>query len=301
MHEHARGRCDTGAVLAIGLALGASACYGISNFLGPELSKTHALVAVLVISQLAALLACALYLAADGGAPLSAHYTTLAVVAGIGNAGGLIGFYKAAALGPLSVVAPIGAMGAIIPVVWGLARGDALSGLQVIGIVLSLGGAALVSRKTALPPQAQGLETHRVPRYEDRAKSIWWAALSAIAFGVFLTALPEASPHGRAWSLFDARLALLAALAIWAGSELREVRFRPSAVALTAPGLLLVAGTLLYTVAADHGQLSIVSVAGSLFPVFTIGLGVALLGERLSTSQAVGVLAALSGIVLVAI
>jgi len=70
---------------------------------------------------------------------------------------------------------------------------------------------------------------------------------------------------------------------------------------LTVPGLLLVAGTLLYTVAADHGQLSIVSVAGSLFPIFTIGLGVTLLGERLSRPQALGIAAALTGIALVAI
>ena len=45
------------------------------------------------------------------------------------------------------------------------------------------------------------------------------------------------------------------------------------AALLAIPGLLLVAGTLLYTVAADHGQLSIVSVLGSLFPVFTVGAG----------------------------
>jgi uncharacterized membrane protein len=288
-------------VLAISLALGASACYGISNFIGPELSKRHALVAVLVISQLAALAACAIYLVIDAGSPLSAHYTWIALVAGIGNAGGLIGFYKAAELGPLSVVAPIGAMGAIVPVIWGLSRGEALSAIQVVGIVLSLGGAALVSRRTEMPAQAEGLETHEVPRYSDRRRSILWAAVSAVAFGVFLTALPEASPHGRAWSLFDARLALLAAIALWAGSELREVRLRAANIALTVPGLLLVAGTLLYTVAADHGQLSIVSVAGSLFPIFTIGLGVTLLGERLSRPQALGIAAALTGIALVAI
>jgi drug/metabolite transporter (DMT)-like permease len=70
---------------------------------------------------------------------------------------------------------------------------------------------------------------------------------------------------------------------------------------LAIPGLLLVAGTVLYTVAADHGRLSIVSVLGSLFPVFTVALAAFLLGERLSRAQAAGVAAALGGIVLIAL
>ena len=70
---------------------------------------------------------------------------------------------------------------------------------------------------------------------------------------------------------------------------------------LAVPGLLLVGGTVLYTVAADHGQLSLVSVVGSLFPVFTVGLGVMLLGERLARLQALGVAAAMAGVVLIAL
>ena len=50
-------------LLAIVLALGSSACYGVSNFVGPQLAKRHALVAVLVTSQIAALIACLVYVA----------------------------------------------------------------------------------------------------------------------------------------------------------------------------------------------------------------------------------------------
>jgi drug/metabolite transporter (DMT)-like permease len=130
-------------VLALTLALGSSACYGVSNFLGPQLARRHTLVAVLMLSQGAALLACALYLAAAGGRALPAPDMWLALLAGVGNAGGLIGFYKAAELGPLSVAAPIGAVGAVIPVAWGLTNGDSLRPAQLLGIVLAMGGAAL--------------------------------------------------------------------------------------------------------------------------------------------------------------
>ena len=52
-------------MLAIALALGSSACYGVSNFIGPQLARRHAIVSVLVVSQVAALIGCALYLAGD--------------------------------------------------------------------------------------------------------------------------------------------------------------------------------------------------------------------------------------------
>ncbi len=280
-------------MLAITLALGASLCYGVSNFLGPQLVRRHELVAVLVLSQLAALVACVFYLGLEGGRALPSNDALVALLAGAGNAGGLIGFYKAAELGPLSIVAPIGASGAVVPVVWSLSHGDALSAAQAVGLVLALGGATLVARRTSA--------THHPARYPDPRAAALWAAASAAAFGVFLTALPKASAHGRAWALLDARVALVALMAVWAGRELRAIRLVPASALFAVPGLLLVGGTIMYTTAAAHGQLSLVSVLGSLFPIVTVGLGMGLLGEQLSPLQAFGAAAALAGIVLIAL
>jgi drug/metabolite transporter (DMT)-like permease len=280
-------------MLAITLALGASLCYGVSNFIGPQLVRRYTLVTVLVFSQMAALLACVLYLALEGGRALPSPDVWLALLAGAGNAGGLIGFYKAAELGPLSVVAPIGASGVAIPVAWGLASGDSLKAAQAVGLVLAMGGAVLVARR--------GSAHHSTAHYPDPRAAVLWAAASAVAFGVFLTALPKASAHGRAWALLDARLALVALLAVWAGRELGGIRVVRGSPLLAIPGVLLVVGTVMYTTAAAHGQLSLVSVLGSLFPIVTVGLGVVLLGERLSRPQSIGVLAALVGIALIAL
>jgi drug/metabolite transporter (DMT)-like permease len=281
-------------VLAIALALGSSACYGVSNFIGPQLARRHTLAAVLMLSQVAALAASALYLVASGGRVLSSADMWLAFLAGAGNAGGLIGFYVAAELAPLSVVAPIGAVGAIVPVIWGLATGDSLRLTQVTGLVLAMGGAALAAHR---PPPTVG----HIRRYADQRRGAIWAAGSAVAFGVFLTALPAASAHGQAWALFDARVGVVLLTGLWAGRRLREIRISGRSALLTVPGLLLITGTLLYTTATAHGELSLVSVLGSLFPVVTVGLGVAVLQERLSQTQLVGVVAALSGIVLIGV
>jgi drug/metabolite transporter (DMT)-like permease len=279
-------------VLTIALALGSSACYGVSNFLGPQLARRHTLASVLVLSQVAALGASTLYLAADGGRALPSSDMWLALLAGAGNAGGLIGFYVAAELAPLSVVAPIGAVGAIVPVIWGIATGDVLKVTQAAGLILAMGGAALAARR---PRPTAGQRRS----YPDLRSGAIWAMASALAFGIFLTALPAASAHGQAWALFDARVGVVILTGLWAGRRLRAIRISPRSALLTLPGLLLIVGTLLYTTATAHGELSLVSVLGSLFPVVTVGLGVALLQERLSQAQLVGVVAALSGIVLI--
>jgi drug/metabolite transporter (DMT)-like permease len=281
-------------VLAISLALGSSVCYGVSNFVGPQLVRRHTLVSVLIVSQLAALAVCAAYLVTDGGRSLPSSDVWLALLAGVGNAGGLVGFYKAAELGPLSVAAPIGATGAVVPVIWGLSSGNVLTATQIAGLVLAMCGAALAARRSSAGEE----DAHH---YSDPRRSAIWAAGSAVAFGVFLTALPAASAHGQAWALFDARLGMVVLLVLWAGRELRTIELTRGSGLLAVPGLLLVTGTLLYTTAAAHGPLSLVSVLGSLFPVFTVALGMMLLQERLSPIQAAGVAAALIGIVLIAV
>lgn len=280
-------------MLAVSLALGCSVCYGVSNFLGPQLAKSQTIVAVLVLSQVAALLACVVYVLVAADSPLPAGDAAVAGLAGVGNALGLIGFYRAAELGPLAIVAPIGATGAAVPVLFGLATGDALKPWQAAGIVLAMAGAALAARQG---PAEEALDR----RYPDPRASALWATGSALAFGVFLTALPSASDNGQAWALLDARFALVALLLAWAGRRLTEVPLGRPSFLLSVPGLLLVLGTGLYAAAAGEGQLSLVSVLGSLFPVVTVGLGVAVLGERLTRVQAVGVASALAGIVLIA-
>lgn len=281
MHRLAR------TVVTVLLALGSSACYGVSNFVGPLIARRSTVFVVLFVSHVAALVGAAAYLVAVGGAPLPADAFGFAMLAGLGNGLGLIGFYKAAELGPMSVVAPIGATGATVPIVAGLAGGDSLTTAQAAGMLLALGGCVLAARSSGPPTDF----------YPDPRRSALWSAASALAFGMFLTALPAASEDGRAWALFDARVAVVVIVGIWAGRRLGRVR---ADAAMALPGLLLFAGTVLYVVAASRGQLSLVSVLGALFPVWTVGLSVVVLAERPSRVQLAGVAAALVGVALIA-
>ena len=71
-------------------------------------------------------------------------------------------------------------------------------------------------------------------------------------------------------------------------------------LALIGIGMLDLAANLLYNVSTTIGELSTVAVASSLYPVTTVLLAAALLGERVRGVQRVGVVIALAGVVCIA-
>jgi drug/metabolite transporter (DMT)-like permease len=279
-------------MLAAALALIASLCYGVSNFVGPVLSRDLPVYPVLIAGQVVAFCVSAIVVAVAGDPVPDATVVGAAALAGVGNAWGLIAFYRAAAIGPLSIVTPVGSLGAIVPVVVGVSGGESLGPVKLTGMVLALAGVALAARRPGGP---QGAERH------VRAAALW-ALSSALGFGLFLTFMAPASEDGVFWAVALSRAALLPVLvaAAWLlAASLRAPLRRLPNVAL--PGLLLFAGTLAYSSATRQGDLSVVSVLGCLFPLVTVTLAFALLGERLRRSQAAGVAAAIAGVVLVSL
>ncbi len=276
-------------MLAIVLALGTSVSYGIANFLGPLLGRTHPLGAVLLVGQLAALAAAGALVVAVGEPPPPGWALALGVLAGAGNALGLAAFLRATQLGPVAIASAIGALGTVVPVFVGLAGGESLSALQVAGIVLAVAGAALAAQRGS-----DGVGT--------TPAGVAWAVTGALGFGLLLSALPAAAEEGTAWALLDARIAVVLSIAVGVVGLRAPARAAARSLpALAAPGLLLLLGTLLYAEATARGALAVVSVLASLATVVTVALGFAVLGERLTRVQQVGVAAAVSGTVLLAL
>jgi drug/metabolite transporter (DMT)-like permease len=277
-------------MLAIVLALGTSVAYGVSNFFGPLLGRSHPQAAVLLVGQTAALVGAAALVLFSGAAAPSAEAVALGLLAGVGNIAGLAAFYRAASLGPVSIAAAIGATGTGLPVIFGLATGESLKLNEAVGIVLAIAGAILASQRgdpVVIPKDAA-----------------LWAILSAFGFGGFLIALPEAVEEGgTVWALLDARVAVVVLLV--AGALVLRAPMRPATPralpALAVPGLLLLAGTLMYAEATQRGLLSVVSVLASLATVVTVTLSYFILGERLNAMQRAGIAAATLGVVLLAL
>jgi drug/metabolite transporter (DMT)-like permease len=274
--------------MAIVYALSSSLVWGCADFLGGLFTRRLPLAAVTLISQAAGLVALLVWLAVSG---FHLGGTALAVGAlgGVGGAIGLSAFYKGLAIGTMSIVSPVTACGALVPFGIALATGERPAAAAIGGAVIALVGAVLASLDER---RAEG----------DRRRGAVLALVAAVAIGLFVYFLGLASKHGSALSaLFGARIGSLSLLLV--GSALlqmpRRIR-RDDVPGVAAVGLLDTGANALFVLASAGGFLSVVSVLGSLYPVVTLLAAHALLGERISAPQRLGVGLALAGVAIVA-
>jgi drug/metabolite transporter (DMT)-like permease len=266
-------------------ALLASVAWGVADFLGGLKSRTVPTIVVLLLAQVSGVLAIGIVVAvAANPPPISILWAALA---GLFGTVGLASFYRGMAVGSISIVAPIAAVGAVVPVVFGIATGDEVSGLQLVGFALALGGVALASFERQVGEV-------RV------AAGVPWAIAAVIGFGGYYVPMHAASEQDFLWAalVFRATVGILA-LAAWltVRPPIRAARGHLRAIALI--GILDTAGNALFAAAASLGEVSVVSVLATLYPVTTIALAALYLGERLDRLQLAGVASALTGVVLI--
>jgi drug/metabolite transporter (DMT)-like permease len=212
-----------------------------------------------------------------------------AVATGLGGTAAVAAFYRALAVGTMSIVAPIAAAGSIVPVLVGMADGDRPSSLQVAGIAVAFIGIVLAAREPG---------RDRAHRNAGRG-AIGLSLVAGVAFGATFVGLDRATEaEGVAWTLLAARgvqLLVFGAIALVVRPALpRSVRDASPLLALGALDLL---ANALFALATTQGLLSIVSVVGSLYPAVTVVLARAILNERITRAQEAGVLATLAGVV----
>ena len=244
---------------------------------------------VLVSQPLGLLLVFLAALAAGGDVPPQGP---MAAAIGGGAAGcfGLACFFAAMARGPMSIVAPIASLGAVVPVAVGLARGEDPAAIQVAGLVLALAGIAMAVREAEQPHAAD------VP-----SRSVVLAALAGLGFGTFFVGLDAAGAHDALWAAAGGRIGGSAAVVLAALALRPALGLHRSALpALVAIAVLDTVANVLFAAASSEGLLSLVAVAGSLYPVTTILLARFVLGERLVRVQQVGVALALGGVAMIA-
>ncbi len=276
-------------MLGIALALGSSVAWGVSDFLGGLQARRISVLTVLLVSQPVGLVLALVVALAMGGDPLSTRDAAVATGAGAVVVLALAAFYRAMALGSVTVVATIGALGVLGPVVAGVIQGDRPAPIQVIGAAAGIAGVILVTRS----PDPEWRSAGRA--------SIGLAALAALGFGAFLFALDVASGPQPAWTIVAARVGGVATLAIAAAAVRPSMRIEASLLpVLLAIGLFDVLANSLFALATNHGLLSLVAVAGSLYSAVTVLLARFVLGERLAAAQRGGLVAALVGVALIA-
>jgi drug/metabolite transporter (DMT)-like permease len=275
-------------MVAAALALGASVAWGIGDFLGGLKSRTLSPLAVLAVAQPVGL-AMLVIAASIRWEPFPGRTVLWAAPAAVLGTLGLIAFYRGMAAGSISLVAPIAATGALLPVAFGLATGERPSELQLAGITLAVGGAVVTSYVPGTGPGQPRL-----------AAGVGWALLAAVGFGGYFIPMHEAAQADFLWAALVFRLCSNTLVLAAVLARRPTLSRSPKELATIACiGLADTGGNVLFAAAASQGLVSIVSVLGSLYPVVTVMLARIYLRERVGRVQEAGAAATLAGIVAV--
>ena len=233
-------------MLGIALALAASVFWGSGDFLGGFSTRRASLWAVIIGSQLVGLAGAALVTLGAGHGWPGLHAVWPVMLGGLASVVAISFFYKALAIGTMSIVAPISATNALIPFAVGIASGERPTAVQMAGVALAAVGVILVAIEPAQrgdtvgvaampnepavePGEAQALfqrETLPVPapatglpvaaatrpgpapRPSRRAQrtAVGLALLAAVCMGLVLLGYDATSRYDPLWAMLGGRL-----------------------------------------------------------------------------------------------
>lgn len=287
-------------MLAIALALAASAGYGASDFLAARLARRFEATTLVLLSQAAQALVLTTALL---WRPLAPEALTWGAAAGGLNGIGLVLYYRALATGPAGVVTPLVASSMVVPAGVALAGGVLTDGWVVAALVVTIVGVIV---GTAGQPEREPRATDPSRRY------VAPALLATFAFGAFFVLLGKGagvtsgSDADTLWAVLGVQLGALpvtGAALLWSRRRIaptsRERQSPVSARGRLAPLALLsglnLGGDVALAYALAAGDLGVVSVLASLGPVLTGALSQLLDGERLTARQATGAVLTFGG------
>ena len=234
--------------------------------------------------------------------------------AGLWSAVAMTCLYASLALGPISIVSPLGAVvSAIVPAGFGLLQGESFSAWGYLALALLLVAVALVgfvpgaevrvpTMKALLLGIAAGAGIGAVLICLDQAPEdsgltpvVMLRAVSASLLGLFLLAISI-----RIWMMRSRQKVKPAAKGAGSASD-SAVGLNKLWLAVIAAGLFDSSANVFFLLASREGSLTIVSVLTALYPLGTIILARFILKEKIARTQQVGILLALSASAILAI
>ncbi|MEA2361347.1 MAG: hypothetical protein QOD71_492 [Thermoleophilaceae bacterium] len=278
---------------SVAVALAACIAFGVSDFLGGTTSRRLAPLTVLLVAQTTGLVLIGLTVLVFGGAAPDASFLPYAFAYGAVGVIGVAALWRGLAVGMVSIVAPIAAAAALIPVLVSLAEGERPAMLQVVGMACVVVGVILVARS----PDGGGAERGGAGR--GVAAGVGFGLVAAVCFGSLIVFLDEAASEDVLWAALGGRIAavVLVVVAVIGVRHPIEAR-REDLPGLLAIGAIDMAANVLMAAATTVGLLSVASVLISLHILVTMGLARVVLQERLVRVQRIGVVAATVGAVI---
>lgn len=307
-------------IFVVTVALAASVFYGASDFLGAYTARKLTVLKTSTFVYFTATIVGTLWLFMSAWT-----YSDVALwagsIAGVFAAVGMVTFYAALAIGPMSLLAPLIALiQTSIPVVVAAVTGQTLQPIAWVAVAIALVATTLIS----VPARA---ETGEPPIERITARGGVLAIFAGVTLGLSVVTLDIAPPESGVFPAFlDLAVGLVVLAPFLAFRRLRtsdawlnghptaaEARLRDAPPVSPAPaglqiwvlsgvgGVLLGIGNVLLVVALHAGNLAVVAVLVSLYPLATVLLAWFLLKERISRVQFLGVALAITAAVLLGV
>jgi drug/metabolite transporter (DMT)-like permease len=229
-----------------------------------------------------------------------------AAAAGVSGSVGLGAFYLALSRGTMGLVAPLTALiAAAVPALVGIAGGDQTGPLVLAGMGSALAAVVLI----AMPDRTPG--TPALPTFHGSRLREWLLiVLGGLGFaGFFLFIDASHAAGGDVWwplvmvkvaGTLGVGLVLVGLVAVGRPPLAQRQRLGRAALLMgVLAGIGDLGGNLFFVLASDVGELAIVVVISSLYPVSTALLARAFLHERLGPLRTAGVALAVGGVVLI--
>jgi drug/metabolite transporter (DMT)-like permease len=201
-------------------------------------------------------------------------------LSGVGSGLGTVSLYQGLTAGRISVVAPLSAvLTAALPALVGLASGEHLSAVALVGLAVAVPAVALVSQQ----------------RHDGAGgpSGAPFGLLAGCGFALLFVALDRAGTAAGAWPLLPGQVvAVLVVLPVALRLLGPGTRWRSAIGPGVLAGVLGGAANLLFLAATGAGDLAVAAVLTALYPAVTVVLARLLLGERWSALQVIGLVTA---------
>jgi len=267
-------------------SLAAVFAWGTSDFLGGYASRRANAFQLTAIAHLSGMLLTAGIAFATHAPFPSRTAVAWALVAGLSGGGALAIFYRALSTGRMGLTAPVAAvLGAAIPTAFGMFSEGLPRAVQIAGFAVATAGIWLISRTED----------------NSRPEGIGMAALAGIGFAGYYLCSKQAGDGSAFWiaALAKASSFVLTGIIVLITGNARQIGRRGSAFGIVA-GCLDVTGSVLFIRASQTGRLDAAVVLSSLYPAITVLLARLVLKEHFTRWKALGMLAALIAVPMIA-
>lgn len=283
------------------LGLFTAVTYGAADFFAAIASRKIRVVEVTALASLSGLIILLLLLPFMGGTFSSSAFFW-GLMGGLSSVVALLCLYASLALGPISIISPLGALvSAIVPAVIGVSfLGESFSALGWVAIGIALIAVVLVG---FVPGENVTL---------PKPRAIVLAIGAGIGIGIAVSSLAR-SPHdsGIAPIIIMRTTAALLLGAIVFVTALRQRKSNTDStrtpltskilMTIVAAGTLDASANIFFTLASRTGSLTVVGVLTALYPLGTILLARLVLKEHVATTQKIGIALTLTASLLLAL